>query len=117
MLIKSLDTITPIITDHGDAIKEILGQDDISIAHMTLLPGSKDAAHYHPDIIEAYFILSGTGAMHIDDKSQSVKPNDAILVRKNKIHYIENTGDTDLMFLAICSPAWHPDCSVFVKDN
>ncbi len=53
-----------------------------------------------------YYILGGTGVMHIDDKTQRVKPGDTICIPPNARQWIHNSGDEALVFICIVDPAW-----------
>lgn len=55
---------------------------------------------------EVYYILSGTGCMHVDDETENVKPGDVILIPADSVQWLENTGTTELYFIAIVNPPW-----------
>jgi mannose-6-phosphate isomerase-like protein (cupin superfamily) len=55
---------------------------------------------------EVYYILSGTGVMYLDDHTQYVKPGDVILIPADSVQWLENTGTTELHFIAIVNPPW-----------
>ena len=57
---------------------------------------------------EVYYILRGSGMMHIDDEQEPVCEQDTILIPPGSTQYIENTGAVDLVFLCIVDPAWQP---------
>jgi mannose-6-phosphate isomerase-like protein (cupin superfamily) len=113
----------------GEVIDEIFGAaaggaDQHSLAHITLPPGGSSADHYHPVAEESYYILKGHGKMSVRDfikegeagepREFEVGPGDAVAIKINTWHRIWNhTPDTDLAFIAVCVPAWTPQCSVF----
>ena len=58
---------------------------------------------------ESYYILKGTGMMHIEKKVFEVSEGDIFLVPENAEQYIENTGSVELVFLCIVEPYWRAD--------
>lgn len=56
--------------------------------------------------MELYYILTGTGEMHIGIRSAPVHPGQIILIPRGRTQYIKNTGEGDLVFLCIVSPKW-----------
>jgi mannose-6-phosphate isomerase-like protein (cupin superfamily) len=55
---------------------------------------------------EVYYIIAGNGTMHIDDKAFEVGPECTIYIPPNSKQYIENIGNSDLVFLCIVDPPW-----------
>jgi mannose-6-phosphate isomerase-like protein (cupin superfamily) len=53
--------------------------------------------------------MSGNGLMHIDKESFKVGPDCAVYIRPHAAQYIENTSDSDLIFLCIVDPAWREE--------
>lgn len=58
---------------------------------------------------EVYYIMAGHGLMHIDKESFKVVPDCAVYIPPEAMQYIENTGDSDLVFLCIVDPAWRKE--------
>lgn len=57
--------------------------------------------HSHPDCEEAIFILSGSGEMLLEGgRSSPIREGDFLLMRKNEIHLLQNTGREEMK--AIC---------------
>jgi mannose-6-phosphate isomerase-like protein (cupin superfamily) len=49
--------------------------------------------HSHPDCEEAIYILSGSGEIFLEGgKNLAIKEGAFLLLRKNEIHLIKNTG-------------------------
>jgi len=60
--------------------------------------------HSHSDCEEAIFILTGAGEMLLEGgKSEPVRTNDFLLMRKNEIHLIKNTGSEEMKILCFYS--------------
>ena len=82
--------------------KSLTPSDCCSSCIVKFQPGaSAKPPHSHNDCEEAIFILSGTGEMLLEGgESRPVKAGDFLLMRKNEIHMLTNTGREDMK--AIC---------------
>ena len=58
---------------------------------------------------EVYYILQGTGLMHIDNEEKQVIKDETIFVPPNSRQFLENSGNIDLVALCIVDPAWKPE--------
>ena len=82
-----------------------------SLARARVEPGVTTAWHRLNGVEECYYILSGTGRMEIGEDFQSdVKSGDFIRIPPDHAQRISNIGDTDLVFLCYCSPAFGDEC-------
>ncbi len=78
---------------------------DLSIAQARLAPGVVTRWHRLVGISERYIILEGEGRMEVGVLSpRTVRPGDVVLIPPGCRQRIANTGGTDLIFLALCSP-------------
>ena len=78
----------------------------VAAALVTLRPGAIRELHWHPTGSEWQFYLSGTGRMTVfnspgEARTMDFNANDVGFVPTMAGHCIENTGDTDLVFLEI----------------
>lgn len=87
-----------------------------SLAEATLPPGAQTQAHRHPNTEELYYLLSGRGLMAIEGEFRDVSPGDGIAIAPGARHQIRNAGDTDLVFLCCCVPAYSDDDTLFCED-
>src|SRR6202046_4469943 len=76
----------------------------IAAALVTVKPGGMRAMHWHPNASEWQYYISGKGRMTVffpvdNGRTMDFNANDVGYVPSNAPHYIENTGDTDLIFL------------------
>jgi len=76
----------------------------IAAALVTIKPGGMRELHWHPNASEWQFYLAGKGRMTIymppgRARTMDFNANDVGYVPPVAGHYIENTGDTDLIFL------------------
>jgi mannose-6-phosphate isomerase-like protein (cupin superfamily) len=93
------------------------GENDpaVSIAQARVEPGVTTRWHHLVGTIERYVILEGEGSVEIGDLSpRRMTAGDIALIPALCRQRITNTGTTDLLFLAICSPRFAPACYVDV---
>ena len=69
-------------------------------AKLTVPVGASVGLHEHTEDYEVYYILSGKGKVLDGDEIVEVNPGDVVYAINTK-HYIENSGDEDLVFLAV----------------
>src|SRR5438874_3048735 len=77
---------------------------NIAMAMVTLHPGGLRELHWHPNADEWQYYISGKGRMTVVDtgnkaRTMDFQEGDVGYVQKTLLHYIENIGDTDLVFL------------------
>src|SRR5215813_2753876 len=78
----------------------------IAAALFTMKPGALRELHWHPNAAEWQYYISGKARMTVfasagEAHTANYNPNDVGLVPQVTGHYIENTGDTDLIFLSL----------------
>jgi oxalate decarboxylase len=76
----------------------------IAAALVTVKPGGMREMHWHPNAPEWQYYIAGKGRMTVffpvdNARTMDFNANDVGYVPSNAPHYIENTGDTDLIFL------------------
>ncbi len=76
----------------------------IAAAHVTVKPGGLRELHWHQNADEWQYYIQGKGRMTVffngaKARTQDFNPGDVGVVPRTFGHYIENTGDTDLIFL------------------
>ena len=77
----------------------------VSIARARVEPGVTTLFHKLNKTIERYIITDGQGSVDIGKlTSQVVNPGDIVFIPENCQQRITNTSNTDLIFLAICTP-------------
>jgi len=80
-----------------------------SVAHAIVPYGESTLPHRLHRSTELYYILLGTGEMHIDGEVRLVMPGQIILIPPSAVQYIVNTGTGDLVFLCVVSPKWQAE--------
>ena len=78
----------------------------IAAGLVTIKPGGMREMHWHPNTSEWQFYIAGKGRMTVfmpPDKARTMdfNANDVGFVPPVAGHYVENTGDTDLVFLEL----------------
>lgn len=110
----------PIHSPTGEAIYSLIGRgegeggvESHSLAEVVIPPGKSSERHYHQELEETYYILHGQGEMEIDGEAFTLQPGDACLIEAGEAHQIFNREKEDLVFLAVCGPAWKPEDSFY----
>jgi oxalate decarboxylase len=88
----------------------------VAMAMVTLHPGGLRELHWHPNASEWQYYIAGKGRMTVvatGNKARTVdfQEGDVGYVEKSLLHYIENTGDTDLIFLEMFKSSFYQDIS------
>lgn len=95
-------------TDERCYINELSNVTDdaeVSIALAKVNPSIRTRKHRLHGITERYIILEGKGLVEVGDlPPQEVSYGDVVLIPPETPQRIKNTGEKDLIFLAICSP-------------
>jgi mannose-6-phosphate isomerase-like protein (cupin superfamily) len=94
-------------TSEGCFITELSNTPDdpaVSIARARVGPGVTTRWHRLAGTTERYVILQGTGRAEVGDLTQDVAPGDVVRIPPSRRQRITNVGESDLIFLAICTP-------------
>ena len=70
-------------------------------ARVRIPAGASLGVHRHTGNTETYHILSGTALYTDNDTTYTVKAGDTTFCANGDTHCIENTGDADLIFIAL----------------
>lgn len=81
---------------------------DVSIARARVEPGRVTRWHRLDAITERYVILDGCGRAEVGGQACDVKPGDVVVIAPGQPQRITNTGHSDLVFLAVCTPRFKP---------
>jgi mannose-6-phosphate isomerase-like protein (cupin superfamily) len=89
----------------------------VSIARARVEPGVTTRLHRLADTAERYVILQGQGLVEVGDRPPAaVRPGDVVLIPPGCPQRIGNTGEEDLVFLAICSPRFREAAYEDIED-
>lgn len=77
----------------------------VSVARARVEPGVTTRLHRLKGVTERYVILEGRGRAEVGTQApQEVGAGDVVVVPPDTSQRITNTGDVDLVFLAVCTP-------------
>jgi mannose-6-phosphate isomerase-like protein (cupin superfamily) len=114
MLIRKLNDCEEFIAGDRTILRELLHPDKqslelgYSLAHAIVSVGDTSQPH-SLTTSEVYYILSGTGEMHIAGETQTIGSGDAIYIPPNAKQFVTNTGLDPLIFICIVDPAWRKE--------
>lgn len=111
MFVKKAEDCEEFTAIDGCHIRELLHNKNdalelpYSVALARVEPGRRTYRH-RLDRAEVYYLLAGTGRMHVDEQECIVTQGEAVYIPAGAEQWIENTGAAELRFLAIVSPPW-----------
>lgn len=76
----------------------------MSVARVRVEPHQKTRLHSLRDTEERYVMLQGIAEVTVGTKSWRVTEGDIVVIPAGTPQCIQNLDDTDLLFLAICTP-------------
>jgi oxalate decarboxylase len=90
---------------------------DIAAAIVTVRPGGMREMHWHPNADEWQYYVKGTARMTVFSagghaRTMDFHPGDVGYIDQSLPHYIENIGDTDLLFLEVFPTPEYQDISL-----
>jgi oxalate decarboxylase len=88
-----------------------------AMAIVTVHPGGMRELHWHPNADEWQYFIAGKGRMTVvatgnKARTMDFQAGDVGYVEKTLLHYVENTGDTDLVFLEMFKSSYYQDLSL-----
>jgi oxalate decarboxylase len=88
-----------------------------SMAMVTVHPGGLRELHWHPNADEWQYFIAGKGRMTVvatgnKARTMDFQEGDVGYVQKTLLHYVENTGDTDLIFIEMFKSDRYQDFSL-----
>lgn len=110
---KPIDISKEYFFEEGCFIIEMLNEEtqpELSIARARVEPGKVTRLHKLNNITERYVIQSGVGEACIGEQAPlHVQAGDVVTIKPDTAQKIKNTGEEDLIFLAICTPRFVPE--------
>lgn len=90
---------------------------NIASAIVTLKPGGLRELHWHPNEDEWQYYVKGNGRMTVfaaggRARTMDFQQGDVGYIDKSVPHYIENTGDSDLVFIEVFPTPFYEDISL-----
>jgi len=65
-----------------------------------ILPGKSFALHLHDTLEEVFYILQGEGLIRVGEQEEKISEGMSVLIPKKTKHWLKNTGQVDLLYLA-----------------
>lgn len=91
---------------HWLSTPDITGSEQLITARVTVEPGNGHPFHYHPNMEEIIYVLSGRAEQWLEKESRILEQGEAVFIPENVIHSTVNASEEEpLVFLAILSPA------------
>ncbi|NCC27617.1 MAG: cupin domain-containing protein [Gammaproteobacteria bacterium] len=120
-LIHSPREADEFFTDEGCYILETWNRADdpsVSVARARVAPGVTTRLHRLAGIAERYLILAGSGRVELEAIApRVVGPGDLVYIPADQGQRIANTGEADLVFLAICTPRFVPEAYLDIETD
>ncbi len=96
--------------------KKFKASTTVAMAMVTVHPGGMRELHWHPNGDEWQYYIAGKGRMTVVatgnlGRTMDFQEGDVGYVENTLLHYIENTGDTDLIFLEMFKSSYYQDLS------
>jgi quercetin dioxygenase-like cupin family protein len=125
--VGAADPAGQIVVDYGVVLKASpmppgektqlipVGSDEsASVAVGRYAPGAELKPHFHKTHSETVYVIEGAGLRTIEGKEINVKPGSIHFNPMGKVHAIKNTGNVDMIFLSIFTPAMKGPDRVYV---
>jgi mannose-6-phosphate isomerase-like protein (cupin superfamily) len=97
-------------------LREVLKNDQFSVAHVVMNPGSSSLLHSHRKMQEVNVFTRGFGLLGYNGRHEEVRAGAVNWVPANIKHRISNIGATSLEYLVIALPPFDPT-DVFVAED
>lgn len=81
--------------------KDFKGMD---IVQVTIKDETKK--HYHKKLTECYYVLKGSIAVEIDEKTEKLERGSLIMIYPNTNHKARKISKEDAEILVVCCPPW-----------
>lgn len=92
--------------------------ENVSIARARVEPGITTSWHKLTGIVERYVILEGEGVVEVGDlPTEKVTEGSVVIIPPGCPQRITNTGEFDLIFLAICSPRFRDEAYIDLENQ
>jgi oxalate decarboxylase len=88
----------------------------IAAAHVVVHPGAMREMHWHPNADEWQYYIGGSGRMAVFAGGENIRTKDFRVgdvgyIPRSMGHYIENTGNDDLVFLEMFASSYYSSIS------
>jgi len=101
-----------------ELVRHIEFKDTMAFADFDVVeipPKLRTRPHYHTEIDEVFYVISGTGTVFLADGTKVITPGTCFLVPKGSVHSFQ-VNELPLRMLGICLPRFLPNDNTFVED-
>ena len=78
-------------------------------------PGDTAAPHYHTDCHHLFYVLGGSGILHVDDRAIQLGEGMVAAVGPSEVHWFENPTEGEFSFVEFWAPP--PTETVWITDD
>jgi quercetin dioxygenase-like cupin family protein len=91
-----------VVGDEGVRAGRMYVGDDFRAVVITIKPGQAQTVHMHPNTSHAWFVVSGSAEVTMEDgKKDRVKPGVFAVHPKNSVHGVRNDTDENFTYIAL----------------
>jgi len=121
MNVVNRDDVAVLDGGTGELVRELAGlaranAQRLSLAEVVLEPGGQSREHHHRRTEEVYYLLQGQARLTLGRETRLVGPGDTIVIPTGTRHKIVNAGDTQVVMIVACAPAWRVEDNVFLEE-
>jgi quercetin dioxygenase-like cupin family protein len=86
-----------------EEVEVIAKTEDVRVRIMTLSPREIADWHYHTEVIDNIFCLTGTILVRMQAPNKEIRlgPGQRCVIEKSRVHRLENLEDTDASYLLV----------------
>jgi mannose-6-phosphate isomerase-like protein (cupin superfamily) len=120
MHILAREDVKAFVGDDGAIVRELASPSNSrltrhSFAEIRHPLGTASQEHFHREAEEVYFVIEGQGGIRVDGETHSIKPGDVVVITPGERHKVWQEGETDLVLLVTCVPAYSVEEVVFTE--
>jgi mannose-6-phosphate isomerase-like protein (cupin superfamily) len=120
MRLIARDDVRPFVGDDGAIVRELASPRNSSLTRHSLAeirhpPGTASQEHFHTEAEEVYYVVEGQGGVRVDGETRPIGPGDVVIIAPGERHKVWAEGESDLVLLVTCAPAYSVDEVVFTE--
>ncbi|MFH2091668.1 MAG: cupin domain-containing protein [Pseudomonadota bacterium] len=101
-IVRYSDQTEPVSCPYGTVKRVVTGGEGTANIHIvTVTQGSE---HFHHAYDEAYYFLSGSGTITLDQKTDAVRPGTIVVIPAGTIHSLSSDSEQPLEFIIFGTP-------------
>jgi mannose-6-phosphate isomerase-like protein (cupin superfamily) len=91
-----------VVGDEGVRAGRMYVGDDFRAVVITIKPGQQQKVHMHPNTVHAWFVVSGTAEVTMEDgKKDRIGPGRFAVHPRNSVHGIRNDTQENFTYIAL----------------